>query len=258
MTLVLALLVAADPMAILRDSVAAVEKNGAESRNFLYREVITQRYIVAEAEYIQTSRKTYEVVALVGEPFEKLIAIDNQPLPPEMAAEEEKRARDAEAFRKATPLAERMKRRPAFDSNRLWINYEQVLHHHKARLRGEETVNGRRCWVIDFEPKEPKRSPAVKGEILLVMRGTVWVDQENFLRRRMHVEQVRDAFGVPKGSTTETDWTVVEGVSLPARILSRRSSRFEGKKATFEIEQVYSNYRRFGSESTIQYAPEMK
>ncbi len=50
-------------------------------------------------------------------------------------------------------------------------------------LRGTGDVDGRECWVVDFEPSAP-----VAGEDLY--RGTVWIDREVFARVRMRVVQV--------------------------------------------------------------------
>jgi len=47
---------------------------------------------------------------------------------------------------------------------------------YRYSLRGNETVNGRDCWVVDFEPAVAVES----GRTLF--RGTVWVDRQTYAR----------------------------------------------------------------------------
>ena len=54
---------------------------------------------------------------------------------------------------------------------------------YRYSLRGTEVVNGRDCWVVDFEPAAP-----VEGRSLY--RGTVWVDREISSRVRSRAVQL--------------------------------------------------------------------
>jgi len=88
------------------------------------------------------------------------------------------------------------------------------------RLRGSAIIDGRDCWVIDFQPIEP-----VPGRSLY--RGTVWVDREIYARVRSRALQVGLEGSVLAAEETRlyapldrsglrTDWTT-ESFVLPVR-----------------------------------------
>ena len=54
---------------------------------------------------------------------------------------------------------------------------------YRYALRGTDTVDGRDCWVVEFEPAVP-----VEGRTLF--RGTVWIDREIYARVRTRAVQV--------------------------------------------------------------------
>ena len=54
---------------------------------------------------------------------------------------------------------------------------------YRYSLRGTDTVNGRDCWVVDFDP-----SAAVEGANL--WKGTVWVDRQLFARVKTRALQL--------------------------------------------------------------------
>lgn len=64
---------------------------------------------------------------------------------------------------------------------------------YKYRLTGESTENGRRCYVVAFEPAAPGRS---------LYRGTVWIDAERFVRVKL--QTVQTDLSAPVVSNEET------------------------------------------------------
>ncbi|MEO7793953.1 MAG: hypothetical protein ABIV06_04210 [Thermoanaerobaculia bacterium] len=54
---------------------------------------------------------------------------------------------------------------------------------YRYSLRGRETIDGRDCWVVEFEPAVP-----VEGKNLY--RGTVWIDRELWTRVRSRAVQL--------------------------------------------------------------------
>ncbi|HSM14484.1 MAG TPA: hypothetical protein VLA66_10500 [Thermoanaerobaculia bacterium] len=54
---------------------------------------------------------------------------------------------------------------------------------YRYRLRGTEVVDGRDCWVVEFEP-----AVALEGKTLF--QGAVWVDRETFARVRTRALQL--------------------------------------------------------------------
>jgi hypothetical protein len=81
---------------------------------------------------------------------------------------------------------------------------------YRYRLRGEDEVDGRRCWVVDFEPAdEPEPGTSL-------WRGTVWIDHELYVRVRSRALQVGLAGDVLSNEETQEYAPIsAEGTPLP-------------------------------------------
>ena len=59
------------------------------------------------------------------------------------------------------------------------------------KLAGEDTINGRRCFVLDATPKAGYRPPNRETKVLTGMRGTMWVDTRAYRWVKVHAEVFR-------------------------------------------------------------------
>lgn len=68
---------------------------------------------------------------------------------------------------------------------------------YRYRLRGREEVDGRDCWIVEFEPTaEPEPGSSL-------WRGTVWIDREAYVRVRSRALQVGLAGDVISNEETQ-------------------------------------------------------
>ncbi len=79
---------------------------------------------------------------------------------------------------------------------------------YRYALRGAETVRGRDCWAVEFEP-----NVAVEGKTLF--RGTVWVDRATWARVRTRAVQLGLEGEVLSNEET-IDYTPVDAAGKPA------------------------------------------
>ncbi len=80
---------------------------------------------------------------------------------------------------------------------------------YRYSLRGTDTVSGRDCWVVDFEPSAP-----VEGAHL--WKGTVWIDRQLFARVKTRALQLGLAGDVISNEqTTLTEPVDAQGNSAP-------------------------------------------
>lgn len=75
-------------------------------------------------------------------------------------------------------------------------------------LRGRETVDGRDCWVVDFQPAQDRDARAP-------WRGTVWIDTETYARVRSRALQLNLAGDVLSNEETQF-YTPVDADGRPA------------------------------------------
>ena len=196
--------------------------------------------------------KTYRVMMIEGSPYNKLIALDNQPLSAAQAAEEDRKARQ-EIDRRHSESPEARQKRVAQYQRERHQDHELMREMSKAfdySLGGDETVNGRRCFTLNATPKAGYQPTSRDTQVLKGMRGKMWVDAEQYQWVKVHAEVFRPvSFGlffarVKQGTEFTFEQKPLEGnlwmpshfsMNLNARvfILSRRSTD----------DETYTDYR---------------
>src|SRR5947207_13499537 len=90
LTLVLpAVLVAQDPLDIIRRATETDRKNLEISRSYTYLERIEERELDSNGKARKTESTTRDVTLLEGSPFRRTVARDDKPLPPKEQRKEE-------------------------------------------------------------------------------------------------------------------------------------------------------------------------
>ena len=106
------------------------------------------------------------------------------------------------------------------------------------RLAGVEDLNGRRCYVVRFDPVDDTQSR---------YRGTVWIDAERY--ERVKVQAVQTHLGLPVISNDETQFFERAGsdagqaVSLFSRLVSRQIILVAGRNILVEKMVTFSDFR---------------
>jgi len=124
--------------------------------------------------------------------------------------------------------------------DRLW-NYE-------TKIRGDETMDGVDCWVLQVRPRQ------ILGDMRF-FDGLVWVDKKEF--NIIHME----GQAVPQIRTTKSEnlfphfTTVRKPIDgkhwFPVYTLADDTLYFRNGPQRERLRIAYSNYRRFGAESTF-------
>jgi hypothetical protein len=125
--------------------------------------------------------------------------------------------------------------------DRLW-NYE-------TRFRGEESMDGVDCWVLQVRPRQ-----ILEGQRLF--DGMLWVDRKGYNIVRM------EGRAVPEIRTLKTEnlfprfTTIRKPVDgnhwFPAYTYADDTLQFRAGPQRERLRISYSEYRRFGAESTFQ------
>lgn len=130
----------------------------------------------------------------------------------------------------------------------------ESLGHYQTRARGEETVDGVECWVLELKPKR-----LLYGQRFF--EGLVWADQRDFSIVRMHGQAVppvvrtrqgqREENLFPRFTTLRTK--TAEGYWFPVRTHADDELPFRTGPLRMRLDVRYDNYQRFGAESTIRF-----
>ena len=214
---------------------------------FTERDVVTQR-----GEQIT---KTYQVTMVEGSPYNKLIAINDRPLPPAQAAAESEKYRQEMDRRRKETAAQRQKRVSKYQAERRQDHalMSEMMKAFDFTLRGQETVNGRRCFALAATPRASYQPASRDTRVLKGMRGEMWIDVEQFQWVKVHAEVFRPvAFGLfiaqvqPGTEFTLEQSPVQNNIWLPSRFSTRvRATVLLFSKRSAD-DETYTGYRRAG------------
>lgn len=241
----------ADPSAdnaqeIMRRSVANTNADWdiAPQYDFTERDIVTQ--------HGDRTVKTYQVTMIDGSPYNKLIAINGHSLSAEQQKQQDQKA-TAEADRRRSESQSARQRRIAEYQKERRQDHAPVSEMAKAfdyKLTGEETVDGRRCFVLEATPKAGYAPPNRETKVLTGMRGKMWVDAEAYQWVKVHAEVFRPVtFGfffakVKPGTQFELENKPVAGnLWLPSHFSMAVNARILIASRHSTDDETYSNYR---------------
>ncbi len=216
-----------DAQAVLIHSVEAEQENLRKAEAWVYDELITYTNVFHSGKRKKTGSVEFEVIALEGRPYYKLVRRNGKELKKKELQEEETRLeRVSQERRQGSSHSERQ---------RFSIPFSQLADEHVAQWRGNLLVT----------------SPRVPG--LRHVSDLITTEQEldpRTLLRKRAVVKFLEASGInPEKTEIVVEYiTMGDGTSLIHRILYRRPYR----NGWHETEQVYSNYHKFEAESVIR------
>lgn len=222
-----------DPAQVLDKALQAQEELVPRIKDYLGREDI--RYFQTEAGQGRrmTDWLTYDAFVVGNSRVFRLVARKGKPLKPRNG---KNRPRQGE-------------------EDRISFKPSDLRKNHALRIKGEDTVLGRRCWILEglLEPGAPDNVGRSSG--IASSDATLWIDQETFWILKQEALLRRRWLGFPEGSVVSYDALWHDDLPLTGRIHLQRTFATNDRQVLLETEQTYSNYRRFGAESAIDFNP---
>jgi hypothetical protein len=205
--------------------------------------------------------KTHEVLVLYGQPYERLIAKNDKPLPPDQEREEQRNLDRELEHRSKAPEKDRAKlaREEAKSIEDQKAMIREVADAYSFRLLGEEKVSGHDTWVIAGEPLPGYRPHSRRAKMLPNFRGKLWITKEDYRWARLEAEVVRTvSLGLvlarlqPGTQISVEQARVREELWMPSAIHAKVFVRLALIKAvSAEVDVTFSNYRKFQSDSRV-------
>lgn len=219
--------------------------SAAPRYNFTERDVVTKKG--------RRSVMTYQVLMLRGSPYKKLIAVNDEALPAARAAGEERKLQQEIARRQhETPSAKR-RRIDEYQRERRQDHelMGEMVQGFEFKLDGEETVDGRRCFVLDATPRPGYQPKSRETKALKGMRGKMWIDEQQYQWVKVHAEVFRPvAFGlfiahVEPGTEFTLQQKPVDGnIWLPSHFATRVNAQILIFSRRSTDDETYSQYRQ--------------
>ncbi len=254
-----------DARRIMRKAFEVSRQMEELERQYTSVERVEERKLDRNGKVKQTESKTFDVAHLCGRNYERLIAVDDQPLSErEDTKERAKLDKCIEKLRHETPKAraKRLAKEAEELEDRRKMTRE-VLNTFDFEIAGEEFVRGVNAWRIAATPKQGYEPEFRKARFLTKLRGMIWIAQDNYGWVRTEAETIDDAsFGLfllklKKGSTLEFEQAYVNG---EVWLIDRFKLRFNAKVAMLkslrrEVEISWSDFKKFAAESRIVAGP---
>lgn len=243
---------AQNPYEIVQRSVANTNRDWAVAPQFDF----TEHDIIVKSG--KTTEQSYEVLMIDGTPYDKLVSVNGRPLSAATAAQQDRDLQQEIARRQHESAATRDKRVAEYRRERQQ-DHELMSQMAKAfdyKLEGEETIGGRRCFVLAATPK-PSYVPINRDtKVLKGMRGKLWIDEKDYQWVKVHAEVFRPvAFGlfiahVQPGTEFTLENRPVEGnIWEPVHFEVKVNASILWWQRNSVDNETYSNYRRAGQQS---------
>lgn len=130
------------------------------------------------------------------------------------------------------------------------------------KLEGEDTINGRRCFVLQATPKAGYQPPSRETQVLKGMRGKMWVDAAQYQWVRVHAEVFRPvSFGlfiarVKPGTEFTLEQSPVQGnLWLPSHFSMAVRARVLISSRNYRDDESYWDYRPAADRQQQTVAP---
>ena len=222
---------AADPPADLVRRAALVEQANEEARaHYMYRQSVQIEEMDPRGIKAGDYRESREIIfSPAGERSEKAIGEPWKALKRLQLTDE-----DFRDIREVQPML--------LTPERLWI-YER-------RFRGEEVVDGIDCWVLDVRPRQ-----ILDGQRLF--EGLLWIEKETLATVRTEGRAVPQIYGRKSENLFPRFTTIREKVDgkhwFPVHTHGDDTLQFRNGPLRMRLTIRYTNYKRFGAESTIKF-----
>ncbi|HEX3877413.1 MAG TPA: hypothetical protein VHW24_10525 [Bryobacteraceae bacterium] len=230
---------------IVRRSVSNINAdwNAAPQYDFTERDIVTR--------HGKRLTKTSQVIMIAGSPYNKLIAMNGEPLSAAQTAEQNRKVAEETDRRGNESSSAKQKRIAEYQKERHQdlALMAQMAKAFDFKLAGEDTINGRRCFVLDAAPKAGYRPPTRETQVLIGMRGRMWVDSQAYQWVKVHAEVFRPVtFGlffarVNPGTEFTLEQEPIQGnLWLPSHFSMTLNARIFLASRRSSDDETYSNY----------------
>lgn len=242
-------------------------KNDKLLRDYTYVERQVTRHVDGKGQVKSTETKTYDELQIYGEPVEKLIAKDDQPLSAKDAQKQDEKVQKLIDKRKDESESDRKKRLEKEEKERQQERefVREVADAYNFKFIGVETLNGRENYVIDGDPKPGYQPVHKEAKILPKVRFRVWIDRADSQVAKLDVECI-DTFSwglfvarLHKGSRVILEQVRVnDEVWLQQHVAVKVDARIALlKDFNVDVDVTDRDYKKFRTDSKIVGVGEM-
>jgi len=180
---------------------AAVRAGEADVKSIVQRSVEANQAdwrAAPEYSYFERDRenggtKTYEVLMILGSPYQRQLAINEKPLSLKDQKTEQQKLEEAIASRRSESAHERQERIAKYEQERKrdHLLMEQLTNAFEFKLLGRQPRGPYDTYELQATPRPGYQPPNTETEVLTGMQGKLWVDTRSFHWVRVEAQVVR-------------------------------------------------------------------
>lgn len=239
-----------DVQNIIQKSVVANQADFKAAPNFNWK----------ERDRTENGSKTYQVTMIEGTPYQRLLAVNGNPLSQAQEADEMKKQQQAEAQRHSESPDDRRKRIEKFEKDRTRDNLmmQQLTKAFTFTYLGQGKLRGFTVWTLRATPRPGYNPPNMETQVLPGMEGELWIDQKtnNWVKVTAHVIHPVSIEGflaeVEPGTRFELEKSPVGGGIWQVTHFSMQSHakvlHVFGRSS--QEDDTYFDYQRIGNSNT--------
>ncbi len=238
---------------IVHKSIAVNTADWKAQPDYAYRELDMKSKIDLSGTTRTEASRTYEVTMIEGSPYDRLIAIRNEPLSRAKEQQERTKLNNEIQRRQAESGRERQARTEKYQNERSeeHMLMQQMVAAFTFRIAGEQRIEATDCYVLDAIPNPDYRPAVERARVLTGMKGRLWIDKARYHWVKVQAEVTSPvAFGlfiakVKPGTSFELQQAPVGDVWLPKCFLETVNATvlgFYGMRS--REEEHYSDYHQ--------------
>jgi len=238
------------PVEMIRRSIETNQANAKKARQYTYQEYRVKTERDAKGKPGDSETYTWDIIALEGSTYRKLILKNGKPLSEKEQKKEDENLRK-ETERRKHENAEQRKRRLFSYTYSHTIPYPKLNEIYTFRALPDEEIGGRRTTPLEgvakpgFEPHTDDEKEAVNFRLRL------WLEHDEYYPVRIWIEIISDHSRLQRGTTFQIDSDKVNNDAwMPVRNESHFSLR-PIRLFTARGDQIitYSKFQKFQVES---------
>lgn len=235
--------------------------NDQKLRDYTYTEREEERKMDGAGQVRSTESTTHEVMVLYGEPIERLVRKNDQPLSEKETNKEDERIQRIMEKRKNETEEKRKKRleREAKDREQEREFVSEASDAFTFHVAGLEMVDGRDTYVIDADPRPGFQAHHKEAKYFSKVRGRIWIDKAESQWVKVDVEAMDTlSWGlflarVHRGTHILVEQTRVnDEVWLPKHVwvkLDAKIALLKNLNLTDDI--IFTEYKKFRTDTKI-------
>ena len=191
-------------------------------------------YDYSERDRVAGGTRTYRVLMIEGSPYQELTMVNQQPLAPDLQAEEQRKLDQTIAQRRTESPAAKAQRVAKYNKqrtrNQLLLN--QLALAFKFKLIGEQQLGSRTVYAIQAIPRPGYVPPNREAQVLTGMHGKLWIDTATYQWVKVEAEVTHPVWiggflaKVMPGTRFELEYSPVSGnIWLPSHYSMKSRAR---------------------------------